>query len=198
MKKKVKLFFSLVLLFVSISCLTFGVYAAATAINYTVGASITYSADSISAIVSKATVTGGEVTSLLQNVEPMSQINFNKNNNIQQNEVASWDNLMFKFNDAGDTIKIAFTVTNLNRSYSIKFGPENPSYDYTAHNINCTIKIKDMHNHDYPDVTNVDIPKSTATSTGYVNVEISFAIANRTKPVSLEGFLIPFNLELND
>ena len=52
MKKKVKLFFSLVLLFVSISCLTFGVYAAATAINYTVGASITYSADSISAIVS--------------------------------------------------------------------------------------------------------------------------------------------------
>lgn len=199
MKKKVKLFFSLVLLFLSISCLAFGVYAAATAVEYSVGASITYKADNIAATVSKATVTGGDVTSLLQGVdEPMQQINFNKNNKIQQDQVATWDNLLLKFNDAGETIKISFTVTNLNRSYSIKFGPENAFYDYSSYNVNCAIKVKDMHNHDYPDITDVDIPKSTTTNNGYVVVEITFTIINRTKPVNLEGFLIPFNLELND
>lgn len=194
MKKKVKLLFSIVLLILSISCLTFGVYAATTSVEYGLGGTIKYEVTDVSALISEVTYTTGTVTSLTDGVTPLSEINFNKQNASQDDQVATWDNLLLKFNDNGDNIVISFKLTNLNRGFALKFAGEKAAYDYSANNVNCNIVVKNMSDVQEEDITNIVIPAATTTVNSYVTVEITFSLVSRLTGASISDFNIPFTL----
>ena len=117
MKKKAKLFVAILALCVSVFCLTFGVYAAAKVLNYSVEGSVVYDGDAINA---KFTLKG---CSNLSYSGSLSDFNFNEiyNPNINMIYICNdWQNLDITLISGYQTSYIKYTITNQSKVCDLK------------------------------------------------------------------------------
>lgn len=192
MRKKVKLFCSIALLFLLVSCLAFGVYASPVVSRYVVSGSVEYDSSlydktNVYARITNATVRGGTVTST--NNEMLSDIYINDNNPDQDEQKATWQNLKLKFNDNAEDIEISFKVTNVNQAAALSFGSEREVYQLSE-NLTCTVSAVDSLGYDCPDITKVNVPSKN----GYITVTMVFSVGNKYAGVKIPSFTIPFTL----
>ncbi len=179
MKTKTK-----IMAFVSLLSLTFvllmvGVWALKN-INFSVGGNLSYVAPGVEATISKGTLTNGvwENAGDASTKMPQTQITKNDTEQTLTTKFSYWQNLNLQFNEAGDDVKISFTITNDSTKKGISI---NISSSYTLAD-NCTISVN-----------TVSAQLSPSQSQEFI---ITMKITDKTQNATMTNFAVVFNMQL--
>lgn len=183
MKVKTQLISTCMLFVALVAMMIVGVWAVSNT-NFKVSGNITFNATGIHATISKGTlndpsswVTSSDADIKMQEVV----INTSKTQAEIQEEFKSWQGLNLVFNDAGDDVKIAFTITNTSTRE-----------EYISVNVNVSGGT----------MTNSTVsvsPTNIILAPGEVKeFVITFTVQDTKLDASLSGFEIDFDLQMAD
>ena len=170
MKKKTKLFVSILSLCVAVFCLTFGVYAATKVLNYSVEGSVVYDGDIYNAVISR-TVTSSGVSCSCTNTSysAFNSLTYANSTSPTSGSTTSWV-VNINLNSSYTSGYISFNITNRSNVLDLKlFNTATLSGDRTGTNMDWAVSVDG-----YTDLTQVIVPRVKNGVTSSVIVKITF------------------------
>ncbi len=181
MKIKTKLLTMVSLMALTAVMLVVGVWALKT-VNFTIDGNLSYIAPGIEATISKGVMSNGVWVNAgdASTKMPLTQITRTDTEESLEEKFSYWQNINLNFNEAGDDIKITFSITNNSTS---KYIILDVSTSYTSAD-NCTISV--------------DTTSKTLDPQGSHTFTLTMSVTDKTANATMTNFAVVFNMQLSD